>query len=160
MCKECWSWYWGSSRNEASCIFTRSSSYTEYMNAGWLKCFIFNTETRSLLVFSPLSVWQSPWWSQRQGWWISSLSWKQENKVLPSMHKYAKKSWHFFKLMFQKIIYVILYLLTLRLIPHGLWLSSRNKGDLLFLLMGAEIEEKKIRTLHIMMQCELNNLKS
>lgn len=26
MCKECWSWYWGSSRNDASCIFTRSSS--------------------------------------------------------------------------------------------------------------------------------------
>ena len=28
MCNECWSWYWGSSRNDASCIFTRSSSYT------------------------------------------------------------------------------------------------------------------------------------
>lgn len=29
MCKECWSWYWGSSRNEASCILTRSSSYKQ-----------------------------------------------------------------------------------------------------------------------------------
>lgn len=28
MCKECWSWYWGSSRKDASCIFTRSCSYT------------------------------------------------------------------------------------------------------------------------------------
>lgn len=32
MCKECWSWYWGSSRKDANCIFTRSSSYIEYTN--------------------------------------------------------------------------------------------------------------------------------
>lgn len=32
MCKECWSWYWGSSKKDANCIFTRSSSYTEYTN--------------------------------------------------------------------------------------------------------------------------------
>lgn len=40
MCKECWSWYCGSSRNDASCIFTRSSSYTQEhtnnVNKWWL----------------------------------------------------------------------------------------------------------------------------
>lgn len=90
MCKECWSWYWGSSRKDANCIFTRSSSYIEYPNERrTVNTFLsFLRQTGSSCVFPPPFVWRFPWWSQRQGWWISSLSCKQhKNKALQFTHK-------------------------------------------------------------------------
>lgn len=96
MCKECWSWYWGSSRKDANCIFTRSSSYIEHTNERrtvnkyfFVLFFFFKTTDGQLVcVFPPPFVWQFPWWSQMQGWWISSLSWKQhKNKALRFTHK-------------------------------------------------------------------------